>query len=181
MSINFTSAICLTEADFLACYKLIVDISAQRLTESIEVEQCSRDLEKAFSCQKSLMFTCKMTVIAAPYQGLFEVITKTRNTLNSTYAAARVFGIPGHGTDKVSIDRLKGAALSFKNLNSCIEPADDHFYSLAPSSPKEVTSNNSCAGDSDDIFNENAVPPKVKTRGRISRRPLKLRGYYVNL
>ena len=101
-------------------------------------------------------------------QGPFKVISKNQ----------KYFELDSRrGTDKISIGRLKSGVLSFKNLNSCIESANDHFYSLASSSPKEGTSNNSCAGDSDDIFNESAVPPIVTTRGRTTRRLLKLRDY----
>ena len=41
-------------ADFLACHKLIIDISAQKLTESIEIEQCSGYIDSEFNicCSK---------------------------------------------------------------------------------------------------------------------------------
>ena len=105
------------------------------------------------------------------YQGPYKIISK-----NPKYFELDL----RRGIDKVSIDRLKSATLSFKNLNLHIDSADDNFYSLASSSPKEKTPNDLCAGDPDDIFNESAVPPIVTSKGRITQRPLKFRDYYVD-
>ena len=83
------------------------------------------------------------------YQGPFKVISKNPKFFELDLR---------RGVDKVSIDRLKSATLSFKNSNSHIESIDDNFYFFASSSPKEGTPNNLCAGDPDDVCNESVVP-----------------------
>ena len=104
------------------------------------------------------------------YQGPFKVISKNPKFFE--------LGLR-RDINKVSIDRLKSATLSFKNLNSHIESADNNFYSLAFSSPKERTPNDLCAGDPD-VFNKSAVSPIVTSKDRATQRPLKFRDYYVN-